>query len=430
MSADQPSSAKNPDAPVTATDRGADTCAAAGARGHDAAPARQPATALLRHDHAAAVLTGTPGRPRDASSGSASIPGHQQPGKPGLTSPEQHGPAKDAGTAGAKGQPDAPPRQPATGLLRHDHSAAVLSRTPGRQREAPSGSTSTSDNQQPVAAGPASPEHLGPAQAASVTTEGDLRPVGVEPQTVVAENGAHYQGRIGQSGSGADGRPPTEPRTRHQDTDNPGSDAVRTADGQPDPIGTDLGPTEPGSASERHAVTGRSGDVAPDSAGSGDNGDSGHDLSTKQGSEKGRKVYVDGHEIEVTGDAADGIWIKGLPGEVPDKIGDVLAGPEKTKGSRGDNLFHKAVEGAEDLYDGLEKNTSLGYDMFQHPGPTHAEVGVPGGHPTRDAQQHYAADMGGMATGILTVGILGVAAGHRLQDWIAQRARRAHDASN
>jgi len=149
-----------------------------------------------------------------------------------------------------------------------------------------------------------------------------------------------------------------------------------------------------------------------------------------QGAGETRKVYVDGHEIEVTENPADGIWIPGLPGEVPDKTGDVLAAPEDAKRSLGDKFFHAAVEGTDDLYEGVEKNASLSYDALRHPPPAHAEVGVPGGPPTIEAQQQCAPDMGGMATGILTLGILGWAAGRRIHEWIDQRARRTHDASN
>ncbi|HTU74204.1 MAG TPA: hypothetical protein VMG38_11870 [Trebonia sp.] len=38
--------------------------------------------------------------------------------------------------------------------------------------------------------------------------------------------------------------------------------------------------------------------------------------------------WADGHEIAVTRDPKDGVWIPGLPGEVPDEAGDVDTRPE------------------------------------------------------------------------------------------------------
>jgi hypothetical protein len=425
MSADQVSSVKKPDVPVPAAGQGGDASAtagqardagtAAGVEGQPGALARQPATGLTRQDLAAAVLAGSPGRPREAPGGRASIPDHQQAGKAARTPPEHGEPVRqDAGTAaGAKRQDGGSARQPSQGetrgraeynetrhvapIQRHDAAdqAAVADRT--RQRPEP-----------------ASPNH-GPA--------------------MVPER-AEQQGKHGTG-------------TRHLDvparTEHPGQPGSRRDVAVPDPQATRAADSAVASRTERAprqeaskagdsapapSAVGRSGDTAPGSAGSAGNSDNGHDLNQKQESRESKKVYVDGHEIEVTGNAADGIWVQGLPGEVPDKIGGVLAGPENTKRSRGDKFVHAAVEGADDLYDGAEKLTSLGYDALQHPPPTHAEVGVSSGLPTLEAQQHYAPDTGGIATGILTLGILGWAAGHRIHDWIDTRARRAHDASS
>src|SRR5258708_1368031 len=106
MSADKVTSVQKPDVPVTAAGQGKDASTAAGQRadagaagpkGQDNAAARQPATALLRQDHADAVLGGTPGRPREAPGGAA--PDHQQAGKAGQAPPEHGRPGGDAGTA-------------------------------------------------------------------------------------------------------------------------------------------------------------------------------------------------------------------------------------------------------------------------------------------------------------------------------------------
>jgi hypothetical protein len=119
---------------------------------------------------------------------------------------------------------------------------------------------------------------------------------------------------------------------------------------------------------DAHAAVTGSGDAALVAAGKAESGSSGRDGDGQPApeepgtgtdlhrpeSEEDQKVYVDGHEIEVTGDPADGIWVPGLPGEVPDKTGDVLAGPEKEK-PRGDRFFHAMVDGADNMFDAVEK---------------------------------------------------------------------------
>jgi hypothetical protein len=203
---------------------------------------------------------------------------------------------------------------------------------------------------------------------------------------------------------------------------------VAVTDQQSTPVGDPAVASEIERAPRQEAC--KAGDTVSPPAEGVRNSDNGHGLSQEQESGENGKAYVDGHEIEVTGNPADGIWIKGLPGKVPDKTGDVLAGRENTKRSREGEFFSTAVEGADDLYDGFEKLTSVGYDALRPPPPTHAEVGISSGHPTLDAPQHYAPDVGGIATGILTLGILGWAASHKIHDWIGKRAERAHDASN
>lgn len=155
--------------------------------------------------------------------------------------------------------------------------------------------------------------------------------------------------------------------------------------------------------------------------------DTGTDLHPSE-LEENEKVYVDGHEIEITGDPADGIWIPGLPGEVPDKTGDVLSGPERPK-PPGDRFFHAMVDGADDLFDGVEKNAGLAYDALQHPPPASAEVGVPASRHTPEAQ-HHAPEAGGFATGILALGIMAWAGGRWLDGWISRRLTGAHNDRN
>jgi len=136
------------------------------------------------------------------------------------------------------------------------------------------------------------------------------------------------------------------------------------------------------------------------------------------------RVTVEGKVIEVTHNRADGIWIEGLPGEMPHRIGDVLASPHEDKRARGDRFFRKAVENADDLLDSAEKNINLGHDALQRP-PTHTEipVSVPSsGHEV----PHHEIDAESVATAGLTVGVLCWAAG----EWISRKMRGLDDAGH
>ena len=138
------------------------------------------------------------------------------------------------------------------------------------------------------------------------------------------------------------------------------------------------------------------------------------------------KVYVNGHEIEVTGNPADGLWIQGLPGEVPDKAGDVFASPEKeiSEKSRGDKLFDEAIDVSDDFFDNVEKNGNIVSQIVDRP-PTHAEVPV-SVHGHTPETQYHAPEAGGLATGVLALGIVLWAGGR----WIGERLGGAHDAGD
>ena len=115
--------------------------------------------------------------------------------------------------------------------------------------------------------------------------------------------------------------------------------------------------------------------------------------------------------MKVTGNADDGIWVEGLPGEPPRQIGDLLVSPQDDERSRGDRLFGKAVDNAGDLFDSIEKNISLGFEAFQRP-PGHAEAPVPASHHTPEAPPQP--DAGNLATAALVLGYLAWAAGRRI----------------
>jgi hypothetical protein len=93
---------------------------------------------------------------------------------------------------------------------------------------------------------------------------------------------------------------------------------------------------------------------------------------------------------------ADGISVPGLPGEVPDRTGDVPGGPEKADKPRGDKMLDKTMDVADDLFDSVGENVNLGAKAMQRP-PTHADVPVQVHHSTSDVP-HQEPDAGNLAT--------------------------------
>jgi hypothetical protein len=182
---------------------------------------------------------------------------------------------------------------------------------------------------------------------------------------------------------------------------------------------------QPGSSQERaDNQRGKGEPVESQNATSADRSGPGHDQAAnspapdlRAAETRTEKVYVDGKEIEITHKPADGIWVGGLPGEAPDRIGDALVGPEDDKRTRSDRFFHRAVEKGDDLLDSIEKNVNLGADAMRRP-PTHAEIPVQGAHHVREVH-HHELDAGSVATAGLAVGVLAWAGGR----WIHRRLR-------
>jgi len=136
------------------------------------------------------------------------------------------------------------------------------------------------------------------------------------------------------------------------------------------------------------------------------------------------KAYVDGHEIEVSHDPADGVWIEGLPGEVPDKAGEVFAGAEERKRSRAEKVLGWAVEKGDDVSDSTESNVNLLSDVFERP-PTHAEVPVQVAYYSAP-MQHTEIDPGNLATTALAMSIMACAGGR----WLHGKLKGADSARN
>jgi hypothetical protein len=117
-------------------------------------------------------------------------------------------------------------------------------------------------------------------------------------------------------------------------------------------------------------------------------------------------AWVDGHEITVTRDPKDGVWIPGLPGEVPDEAGDVLAGSEspEEKRSRNRDILAEANRESENLLDAIKENSNLTYEALHRPPEGKAEVPVPAHGPVLESTPHET-EIGGMVSGAFALGI-------------------------
>ena len=126
-------------------------------------------------------------------------------------------------------------------------------------------------------------------------------------------------------------------------------------------------------------------------------------------------VTFENKDIEITHNAADGIWVEGLPGDPPTRIGDILTSPEDSGRSRLENLQQEAAKDADDLVDMGGKWTDLIRDTLGPPPPTHS---MTGSHlPDITAMQpDHGINLGHGAEALLTVAIVGAAAVHKLHD--------------
>ena len=133
------------------------------------------------------------------------------------------------------------------------------------------------------------------------------------------------------------------------------------------------------------------------------------------------KAYVDGREYDVTHKSADGIWVSGLPGEMPGtpygdpygtaRVGEVLPGDAPPR-SRADRLFSTFCERGDDLVDIAEKGLNEMQDILAPRPPTITEAPV---HVSQAALEmpYNEIDAGSMATALLAFGV-GVWGLHRM----------------
>jgi hypothetical protein len=140
--------------------------------------------------------------------------------------------------------------------------------------------------------------------------------------------------------------------------------------------------------------------------------------------------WADGHEIEVTRDPKDGVWIPGMPGEVPDEAGDVLAGSEspEEKRSRSRDFAGELVRNTENLFDEVNEVSDVSYKVL-HPPEGKAEVPVPAHGPVLESTPHET-PVGGMMTGMLAAGIGLWIVREKLHEWRSREKAGAGHASD
>jgi hypothetical protein len=140
--------------------------------------------------------------------------------------------------------------------------------------------------------------------------------------------------------------------------------------------------------------------------------------------------WADGHEIEVTRDPKDGVWIPGMPGQVPDEAGDVLAGSEspEEKRSRSRDFAGELVRNTENLFDEVNEVSDVSYKVL-HPPEGKAEVPVPAHGPVLESTPHET-PVGGMMTGMLAAGIGLWIVREKLHEWRTREKAGAGHASD
>jgi hypothetical protein len=139
--------------------------------------------------------------------------------------------------------------------------------------------------------------------------------------------------------------------------------------------------------------------------------------------------WTDGHAIEITRDPKDGVWIPGLPGEVPDEAGDILAGSEAPEErSRSRDLLGELTLEAEDVFDETEQVSNDVYKLL-HPPEGKAEVPVPAHGPVLEST-HHETEIGGMVSGVLAAGIGLWIVGEKLHEWRTRGKAGAGHASD
>jgi hypothetical protein len=151
-----------------------------------------------------------------------------------------------------------------------------------------------------------------------------------------------------------------------------------------------------GARHERHAVEPAGESIQPGGQGTSASGASHGEPPVAYTAETGaeaatpEKIYVEGREILITHDPADGIWVEGLPGEIPGtpigdphgtvKIGEYLGESDAEDEDWLTRVPRAAAERFDDISDSVDKMNDYAFRFgdaaSSRPGPTSAAVGV------------------------------------------------------
>ena len=126
-------------------------------------------------------------------------------------------------------------------------------------------------------------------------------------------------------------------------------------------------------------------------------------------------ITFENKDVEITHNAADGIWIEGLPGEPPTRIGDILTSPGESGRSRIESFREELTKDADDLVDMGGKWTDLLRDTLGTPPPTNSMTHNRGPEITATRPEH-GIDAGHGAEALLTLAIVGAATVHKLHE--------------
>lgn len=126
-------------------------------------------------------------------------------------------------------------------------------------------------------------------------------------------------------------------------------------------------------------------------------------------------ITFENKDIEVTHNAADGLWIEGLPGEPPTRIGDLVSSPEDPAQGRAEKFRKEFTKEAEDITDTSGKWADYFQEILDNPPPTHS---MTHSRPpeTATAGPEHGISAGHGAEALLTLTIVGAAALHKLRE--------------
>lgn len=126
-------------------------------------------------------------------------------------------------------------------------------------------------------------------------------------------------------------------------------------------------------------------------------------------------ITFDNKDIEVTHNAADGIWIEGLPGEPPARIGDLVPSAEDPAQGRGEKLRKEFNKEAEDISDTAGKWADHVQEILDNPRPTHSMTHNRSPETAITGSDH-GINAGQGAEAVVMLAVVGTAVVHKLRE--------------